>query len=59
MMITFVSAGPGEADLITIKGQKALQNADVVLYTGSLIPGEVLSWCKEDCLIVNSADMGY
>jgi len=58
-MITFVSAGPGDPDLITIKAQKALQNADVVLYTGSLIPGEVLSWCKEDCLIVNSADMDY
>ena len=58
-MITFVSAGPGDAELITIKAQKALQNADVVLYTGSLIPKEVLSWCKKECLIVNSADMDY
>jgi len=58
-MIKFVSAGPGDPELITVKGMKALQEADVVLYTGSLIPREVLSWCKEDCLIKNSADMSY
>jgi len=58
-MITFVSAGSGDAELITVKGMKALKKADVVLYTGSLIPKEVLSWCKEDALIKNSADMSY
>ena len=58
-MVRFISAGPGDPELITVKGMKALQEADVVLYTGSLIPKEVLSWCKEECLIVNSADMSY
>ncbi|SFV58972.1 Cobalt-precorrin-4 C11-methyltransferase [hydrothermal vent metagenome] len=58
-MIKFVGAGAGDPELITIKGQKALQEADVVLYTGSLIPKEVLGWCREDCLIENSADMDY
>jgi len=58
-MIKFVGAGPGDPELITVKGMKALQEADVVLYTGSLIPREVLSWCKEDCLVENSADMSY
>ncbi|WP_457746409.1 cobalt-precorrin-4/precorrin-4 C(11)-methyltransferase [Sulfurimonas sp.] len=58
-MIKFVSAGPGDPELITVKGMKALQEADVVLYTGSLIPREVLSWCKEECFIENSADMSY
>jgi len=58
-MVKFVGAGAGDPELITIKGQKALQNADVVLYTGSLIPKEVLGWCKENTLIENSADMSY
>ena len=37
-MVTFVGAGPGDPELITVKGMRALQEADVVLYTGSLIP---------------------
>ncbi len=58
-MICFVSAGPGDPELITVKGMKALQNADVVLYTGSLVPKELLNWCKSECMIENSADMEY
>ena len=54
-----MGAGAGDPELITIKGQKALQNADVVLYTGSLIPKEVLGWCSDSALIENSADMSY
>jgi precorrin-4/cobalt-precorrin-4 C11-methyltransferase len=58
-MIRFVGAGPGDAELITVKGQKALQDADVVLYTGSLVPKELLTWCKSGCIVQNSADMSY
>jgi len=58
-MVKFVGAGPGDPDLITVKGMKALKEADVVLYTGSLVPKELLSWCKEGTLIENSADMSY
>ena len=58
-MITFVGAGPGDAELMTIKGQRALEAADVVLYTGSLVPHEVLGWCREDALIVDSQGMKY
>jgi len=58
-MIKFVGAGPGDPELITVKGMKALQEADVVLYTGSLVPRELLEWCKEGTLIENSADMSY
>ncbi len=58
-MVTFVGAGPGDPELITVKGMKALQNAEVVLYTGSLVPKELLEWCREDTLIANSADMAY
>jgi len=58
-MVKFVSAGPGDPELITVKGMKALQEAEVVLYTGSLVPKELLTWCKNGTLIENSADMSY
>ncbi len=58
-MIKFVGAGPGDHELITVKGQRALQEAEVVLYTGSLVPKELLTWCKDGTLIENSADMSY
>ena len=58
-MIYFIGAGSGDPDLVTIKAQKILQKADVILYTGSLIPKEVLSWCKSDALIEDSQGMKY
>jgi precorrin-4/cobalt-precorrin-4 C11-methyltransferase len=58
-MIHFVGAGCGDAELITVKGMKLLQRANVVLYTGSLIPKEVLSWCNDKCLMVDSQGMKY
>jgi len=58
-MVKFVGAGPGDPDLITVKGMKALQEAEVVLYTGSLVPKELLTWCSDKCIIDNSADMSY
>jgi len=58
-MVKFVGAGPGDPELITVKGKNALESADVVLYTGSLVPQEVLSWCKTDAIIENSANMDY
>jgi len=58
-MVKFVGAGPGDPELITVKGKNALESADIVLYTGSLVPQEVLSWCKADAIIENSADMDY
>jgi len=58
-MIHFIGAGSGDPDLVTIKAQKILQIADAVLYTGSLVPKEVLTWCKEDALIVDSQGMKY
>ncbi len=58
-MIYFIGAGSGDPELITIKAQKILQKADVVLYTGSLVPREVLKWCKEDAIIEDSQGMKY
>ncbi len=58
-MIHFIGAGCGDPDLITVKGMKLLQIADAVLYTGSLVPKEVLTWCKDDAIIQDSQGMKY
>jgi len=58
-MIHFVGASCGDPELITVKGMRLLQKADAVLYTGSLIPKEVLSWCNSTCLIEDSQGMKY
>lgn len=56
-MITFVGAGPGAEDLITVRGQRLLQDADIVVYAGSLVNPGLLSLCRADCQIYNSAVM--
>lgn len=56
-MISFVGAGPGNVDLITIKGRKLLEEADVVIYAGSLVSKEHLEFCKEGAELHNSASM--
>ena len=58
-MIYFIGAGCGDPDLITVKGMKILQKADAVLYTGSLVPKEILKWCKVDAIIEDSQNMKY
>lgn len=56
-MISFVGAGPGAPDLITLRGKKLLEEADLVIYAGSLVNPELLRYCKKDCRILNSASM--
>ena len=56
-MITFVGAGPGAEDLITVRGQRLLVKADIVIYAGSLVNPGLLSLCRENCEIYNSAKM--
>lgn len=55
--VHFVGAGPGDKDLITLKGYKLLSEADVVIYAGSLVNPALLEYCKEGCEIHNSASM--
>ncbi|MGY4105481.1 cobalt-precorrin-4 methyltransferase [Ignavigranum ruoffiae] len=55
--VTFVGAGPGDVELITLKGYKTLQNADMVIYAGSLINTKLLKYCKETCELHNSATL--
>ncbi len=56
-MINFVGAGPGAADLITVRGQKLLMEADVIIYAGSLVNPEHLAIAKPGCQIYDSASM--
>lgn len=56
-MIYFVGAGPGAVDLITVRGVELLKKADVIIYAGSLVNPELLSYAKKDCVIYNSASM--
>ncbi len=55
--VYFVGAGPGDPELITVKGRSLLEKADVVLYTGSLIPAEILNYAWSGAVLHNSAEM--
>ncbi|MDX1596944.1 MAG: precorrin-4 C(11)-methyltransferase [Nitrosopumilaceae archaeon] len=54
--VYFIGCGPGDPDLITIKAKKIIQKADVVVYSGSLIPDKILKLCKKGKLY-NAAGM--
>ncbi|NLL78874.1 MAG: precorrin-4 C(11)-methyltransferase [Clostridiales bacterium] len=56
-MVYFVGAGTGAADLITVRGMRLLQDADVIIYAGSLVNPELLNYAGEHCEIYNSAKM--
>jgi len=56
-MVYIIGAGSGDPELITVKGQKLLSAADVVIYAGSLVNPELLKVCKDDAEIFNSALM--
>ena len=56
-MVYIVGAGPGDPELITVKGQRLLKEADVIIYAGSLVNPALLDYAKADCQIYNSASM--
>ena len=56
-MISFVGAGPGAVDLITVRGKQLLEEAELVIYAGSLVNPELLSHTKKECRILDSAKM--
>ena len=56
-MVYFVGAGSGAVDLITVRGMRLLEKAEVVIYAGSLVNRELLDYTEEGCEIYNSATM--
>lgn len=54
-MVYFVGAGTGAVDLITVRGMRFLEKADVIIYAGSLVNPDLLDYAKKDCQIHNSA----
>lgn len=57
MQVYIIGAGPGDPELITVKGQRLLSEADVIIYAGSLVNPALLSFAKQGCKIYNSASM--
>jgi precorrin-4/cobalt-precorrin-4 C11-methyltransferase len=55
--VYFVGAGPGDAELLTLKAKRIIAEADVVIYAGSLVNPEVLKWAREGAPLFNSATM--
>lgn len=56
-MVSFIGAGPGDPELLTIKGKKLIDSADIIIYAGSLVNPKVLADAKEGAQIYNSATM--
>ncbi len=57
MTIHFIGAGPGAADLITVRGRELIAASPVCLYAGSLIPEAMLQWCPKDAKIIDTAPL--
>ena len=57
MKVYFIGAGPGAADLITVRGAEILRRADLVLYAGSLVSEDILQYCREETTCINTAGL--
>jgi precorrin-4/cobalt-precorrin-4 C11-methyltransferase len=57
MKVHFIGAGPGAADLLTLRGRDHIHNSPVCLYAGSLVPEEILAHAPTNARIVNTAEM--
>ncbi|MFG2039609.1 precorrin-4 C(11)-methyltransferase [Dactylosporangium sp. NPDC048998] len=57
MTVYFIGAGPGAADLITVRGRDRIASAPVCLYAGSLVPVELLRYCPPGARLVDTADL--
>ena len=55
--VYFIGAGPGDPELLTVKGQRLIGEADLVLYAGSLVPGAVVSCARTGAKVVDSAPL--
>ncbi|HAT30631.1 MAG TPA: precorrin-4 C(11)-methyltransferase [Janthinobacterium sp.] len=57
MKVYFIGAGPGAADLITLRGARLLGSVDMVLYAGSLVPTDMLRHCRPDAELIDTAQL--
>jgi precorrin-4/cobalt-precorrin-4 C11-methyltransferase len=57
MKVYFVGAGPGAIDLLTVRGMRLLERVPMVLYAGSLVPKEILGYCRQDAQIFDTSGM--
>ncbi|MEV4063748.1 precorrin-4 C(11)-methyltransferase [Nonomuraea dietziae] len=57
MTVHFIGAGPGAADLITLRGLRLIESSPVCLYAGSLVPGELLESCPKGARLVDTANL--
>ncbi len=57
MTVHFIGAGPGAADLITVRGRALIERCPVCLYAGSIVPPEILAWCPPGARLVDTAPL--
>ena len=57
MTVHFIGAGPGAADLMTLRGRDLIAGSPVCLYAGSLVPPEVLTWCPAGARLIDTAEL--
>jgi precorrin-4/cobalt-precorrin-4 C11-methyltransferase len=57
MKVYFIGAGPGDPELITVKGKRLIESSGYCIYAGSLVNKEILKYCREDTKIYDSASM--
>ena len=57
MTVHFIGAGPGAADLITVRGRSLIERCPVCLYAGSIVPPEILTWCPPGARLIDTAPL--
>ena len=57
MTVYFIGAGPGAADLITVRGQRMLSSCPVCLYAGSIMPEDLLALCPPDARVLDTGPL--
>ena len=57
MTVYFIGAGPGAADLITVRGQRLIQRCEVCLYAGSIMPEDLLALCPPDARVIDTGPL--
>ncbi len=57
MTVYFIGAGPGDPDLLTIRGRRLIESCPVCLYAGSLVPAEIVACAPKEAKVINTAEL--